>query len=65
MKMTFEQVENGFVVTNEDGKKWIAIENEYASRYDLTLERVLRSVMKPEVEPVQVEEPSYVASELA
>lgn len=48
MKLTVEQVENGYIVTDESGKQWIALENEYDSRYDKTLEKVLRNCMKPE-----------------
>jgi len=47
MKLTIEKVVNGFIVTDEDGCKWIALENEYESRYSLTVERVLRAVLSP------------------
>ena len=55
MKLTVEKVENGFLVTDESGKKWVALENEYVSRYETTLDRVMRNALKTdEPEPLKV-----------
>lgn len=49
MKLTVEKAENGYIVTDIDGRQWIALENEYASTYAMTLPKVLVAALeKPE-----------------
>jgi hypothetical protein len=51
MKLIVEQVENGYIVTDVDGRQWIALESEYASTYAMTLERILVRAMEAPAPP--------------
>lgn len=46
MKLTVEKAENGYIVTDIDGRQWIALENEYQSTYALTLPKVLAAALE-------------------
>lgn len=48
MRLIVERVENGYIVSDVDGRQWIALDNEYQSVYSLTLAKILvQALEKP------------------
>jgi len=65
MKLSIEHVENGYLVTDESGKKWIAVQHEYVSLYALKFDRVVSTLMEPADEPAVVSAPPARLTEAA